>query len=89
MADLDFLKFKKSAFDKLETKIDKAVIYGKLQALGDLAIYIDTLRESYTRLLVVNGISDDEDFKKKVIIEDSDTDDDLPHIPHITGRASP
>ena len=84
MADLDFLKFKKSAFDKLETKIDKAVIYGKLQALGDLAIYIDT-----SRLLVVNGISDDEDFKKKVIIEDSDTDDDLPHIPHITGRASP
>ena len=86
MADLDFLKFKKSAFDKLETKIDKAVIYGKLQALESLAIYIDTLRESYTRLLVVNGISDEEDFKKKVIIDDSDTDDDLPHI---TGRASP
>ena len=83
MDDLDFMKFKKSAFEKLETKIDKALIYGKLQALESLAIYIETMRESYTRLLVVNGIEDEEDFKKKVIIDDSD--DDLPEM----RRASP
>ena len=43
MDDLDFMKFKKSAFEKLETKIDKALIYGKLQALESLAIYIETM----------------------------------------------
>tara|TARA_R110000787_G_scaffold189185_1_gene300873 strand:+ start:119 stop:370 length:252 start_codon:yes stop_codon:yes gene_type:complete len=69
--DLDFLKFKESQFDTLKTNIDKALVYGQLKSLESLAIYIDQMRESLTRLLVINGISDEEDFNKKVIKDDN------------------
>tara|TARA_R110002153_G_scaffold112131_2_gene254015 strand:+ start:63 stop:299 length:237 start_codon:yes stop_codon:yes gene_type:complete len=65
--DLDFLEFKESQFENLKTRIDKALVYGQLKSLKTLAIYIDNMRESLTRLLVVNGIEDEEDFEDKVV----------------------
>ena len=63
---LDFIKFKKSQFDELKTNIDKSIVFGQLKALENLALYIDNMRESLTRLLVLNGIEDEEDFDKKI-----------------------
>ena len=67
---MDFLeqfKYKKSEFPELDYEAEK-IIYGKLKMLEDLAVYIDTMRESLTRHLVVNGANDcetDEDFKDR------------------------
>tara|TARA_R110000822_G_scaffold163995_3_gene304241 strand:- start:902 stop:1162 length:261 start_codon:yes stop_codon:yes gene_type:complete len=63
---LDFIKFKKSQFEELKTNIDKSIVFGQLKALENLALYIDNMRESLTRLLVINGIEDEEDFDKKI-----------------------
>lgn len=60
-------RFKKSEFDKLSFD-DEKILYGRLKMLEDLALYIDQLRESYTRHLVVNGAQDCEseaDLKKR------------------------
>mgnify|MGYP003652225105 CR=1 FL=1 len=65
--DLDFIKFKENEFEHLKTHIDKAQVFGQLKALENLAIYINSMRESLTRLLVVNGIEDEEDYKDKVV----------------------
>ncbi len=67
--DLDFMNFKENQFEHLKTNIDKALVFGQLKALKNLALYIDNMRESLTRLLVVNGIEDEEDFEKQVIEE--------------------
>tara|TARA_R110002073_G_scaffold150416_2_gene304540 strand:+ start:299 stop:559 length:261 start_codon:yes stop_codon:yes gene_type:complete len=67
---MDFLegyKYKKCEFPDLDYEQEK-IMYGKLKMLEDLAIYIDTMRESLTRHLIVNGASDCvsyEDFKKR------------------------
>ena len=64
---LDKFKYKKSEFPDLDYEAEK-IIYGKLKMLEDLAVYIDTMRESLTRHLVVSGANDcetDEDFKKR------------------------
>ena len=65
--DLDFMNFKENQFEHLKTNIDKAVVYGQLKALKSLALYIENMRESLTRLLVVNGIEDEEDFDDKIL----------------------
>ena len=60
-------RFKKSEFDTLSFD-DEKILYGRLKMLEDLALYIDQLRESYTRHLVVNGAQDcetEEDLKKR------------------------
>ncbi len=67
--DLDFMHFKENQFENLKTNIDKALVFGQLKALKNLALYIDNMRESLTRLLVVNGIEDEEDFEKQIIEE--------------------
>jgi len=60
-------KYKKSKFTELSFD-DEKIIYGKLKMLEDLAIYIDTMRESLTRHLVVSGANECEtldDLKKR------------------------
>tara|TARA_R110002126_G_scaffold35754_2_gene109604 strand:+ start:1179 stop:1415 length:237 start_codon:yes stop_codon:yes gene_type:complete len=64
--DLDFMHFKENQFEHLKTNIDKALVFGQLKSLKNLALYIENMRESLTRLLVVNGIEDEEDFIDKV-----------------------
>ena len=54
---LDKFKYKKSEFPDLDYEAEK-LVYGKLKMLEDLALYIDTMRESLTRNLVVNGAND-------------------------------
>ena len=65
--DLDFMAFKENQFEHLKTRIDKAVVFGQLKSLKSLALYIENMRESLTRLLVINGIEDDDDFDDKVV----------------------
>lgn len=60
-------KYKKSEFEVLSID-DEKHIWGKLKALENLAVYIDCMRESLTRHLVVNGAKDcetDEDMKER------------------------
>ena len=63
---LELIKFKESQFEHLKTNVDKSIVFGKLKALEDLVLYINNMRESLTRLLVVNGIDDEDDFDKKI-----------------------
>ena len=65
--DLDFMTFKENQFEHLKTRIDKAVVFGQLKSLKPLSLYIDNMRESLTRLLVINGIEDEDDFEDKVV----------------------
>tara|TARA_R110000868_G_scaffold400263_1_gene674530 strand:- start:713 stop:1015 length:303 start_codon:yes stop_codon:yes gene_type:complete len=64
--DLEFMKFSNNQFETLKTNTDKALVFGKLKALENLALYIDSMRESLTRLLVVNGIEDEEDYEEQI-----------------------
>ena len=69
MGDLncDFMKTKVDQWENLDTDGEKYV-YGRLKALEELALYIDTMRESLTKLLVVNGAKDcesDDDLKER------------------------
>ena len=59
------MQFKENQFELLKSTTDKAIVMGRLEMLKDLAIYIDNLRESYTRLLVVNGMDEDE-YKERL-----------------------
>jgi hypothetical protein len=71
-------KVKECEFEQLSF-CDEKILYGRLKMLEDLALYIDQLRESYTRHLVVNGAQDCEteaDLKKRWT---ENTDDDLLH----------
>lgn len=62
---LDFLsdlKYRKSEFEDLDMTEEK-IVFGRLKALEGLALYIEEMRLSLTRLLVVNnqtGETDDE-----------------------------
>jgi len=80
----DLMKWKKDQWEELNNHRDKCIVVGRLEMLKDLTDYIESLRESYTRLLVINGI-DEEEYdtlkKKKVnkevhITIDSNTDDE-------------
>ena len=55
---------------------------GRLKALEELSTYIDVIRESYTRELVVNGVQDEKDLYASSSSEKSE--DDYEHR-----RASP
>ena len=52
-------------FDTLNSDLERGIVMGRLEALKDLSLYIDSLRESYTRLLVVNRITE-EQYKHEV-----------------------
>tara|TARA_R110000803_G_scaffold182292_1_gene244642 strand:+ start:75 stop:338 length:264 start_codon:yes stop_codon:yes gene_type:complete len=75
-------KFKQSQFEELSFD-DEKILYGRLKMLEDLALYIDQLRESYTRHLVVNGAQDCEtetDLKERWADKKTETiEDDLLH----------
>ena len=59
MADFDNFNIKKNEFPVLDDDKKKEVM-GRLKALEDLSYYIDTIRECYTRELVVNGVKSDD-----------------------------
>lgn len=56
------------------TDDEKKTHLGRLKALGDLSCYIDILRESLTRELVVNGVKEEGDVYKRL---EPDTQEDL------------
>jgi len=71
-------KFKQSQFETLSFD-DEKILYGRLKMLEDLALYIEQLRQSYTRHLVVNGANDcetEEDLKERWADKKTDTTDD-------------
>jgi hypothetical protein len=55
---LDYLegyKFKKSEFESIDLREEK-IIFGRLKALEEMALFIENMRLSLTRLLVVNQV---------------------------------
>lgn len=61
----DLMKWKADQWEQLKDQRDKCIVVGKLEMLKDLTDYIEGLRESYTRLLVINGIDEEEYDKLK------------------------
>lgn len=63
---LDDLRFRKSEFEELDLTEEK-IVYGRLKALEDLQIYVEQMRLSLTRLLVVNKVKGEteEEIKKE------------------------
>ena len=59
MADFENFTVKQSDYPTYDEDKKKEVL-GRLEALKDLATYIDIIRESYTRELVVNGVKPDQ-----------------------------
>ena len=57
---LDLMKYKKDQWEHLKDERDKCIIVGRLEMLKDLTDYFDGMRESYTRLLVINGVEEKE-----------------------------
>ena len=51
---LEDLKYRKSEFEELDMTEEK-IVFGRLKALEELALYIEEMRLSLTRLLVVNN----------------------------------
>jgi hypothetical protein len=56
-------------FEEINDK-QKIQVYGKLKALEDIKVYIEVLQESFTRLLKVNGVKDEEEFKDTLLKND-------------------
>lgn len=66
----------------------KKEVLGKLKGLEELRDYIDLIRESYTRLLKVNGVKDDGTWETKepeklVRLEDIEEEVELELNPHV------
>jgi len=57
---LEHLKYRKCEFEDLDLTEEK-VVFGRLKALEELAVYIEQMRLSLTRLLVVNDQSGETD----------------------------
>jgi len=60
MSQFDLMKYKKDQWEHLKDERDKCIIVGRLEMLNDLTEYFNGMRESYTRLLVVNGVEEKE-----------------------------
>lgn len=56
----DLMKYKTDQWETLKDQRDKCIIVGRLEMLKDLTDYFDGMRESYTRLLVINGVEEKE-----------------------------
>tara|TARA_R110001632_G_scaffold45778_2_gene116451 strand:- start:214 stop:570 length:357 start_codon:yes stop_codon:yes gene_type:complete len=54
------MKYKTDQWETLKDHRDKCIIVGRLEMLKDLNDYFDGMRESYTRLLVINGVEEKE-----------------------------
>jgi len=64
MADFENFTVKKSEYPTYDEDKKKEVL-GRLEALKDLSTYIDIIRESYTRELVVNGVKPEEEAEEQ------------------------
>ena len=69
MGDLegDLMKFKQSEWDRLSLDEEK-ITFGKLKMLEQLSEFINVMRMSLTKSLVVNGAKDcetDDDLEKR------------------------
>jgi len=63
-AEFENFKVQKNLYPTLDT--DKKIEHmGRLKALDDLVTYVDIIRESLTRELVVNGVKSFDDLSKK------------------------
>lgn len=60
MSQFDLMKYKKDQWEHLKDERDKCIIVGRLEMLKDLTDYFNGMRESYTRLLVINGVEEKE-----------------------------
>jgi len=85
MSQFDLMKWKTDQWEHLKDERDKCIIVGRLEMLKDLTDYFNGMRESYTRLLVINGVEEKEydDLKsrhKNVKGLDGDIDVDEKHI---------
>ena len=58
MTEFNLMKYKNDEWEHLKEDCDKCVIVGRLEMLNDLTDYMDALKESYTRLLVVNDVDE-------------------------------
>ena len=73
MSDFENFKVHKNEFPVLNDDQKKEVM-GRLKALEELSTYIDVIRESYTRELVVNGVQDEKDLYASSSSEKSESD---------------
>ena len=64
-AEFDNFKVKRDTTIPILSLDQKKEVMGRLKALEDLVNYVDVIRESYTRELVVNGINSEEDLIKE------------------------
>ena len=60
MSEFNLMKYKKDQWEHLKDERDKCIIVGRLEMLADLTEYFNGMRESYTRLLVINGVEEKE-----------------------------
>jgi len=60
MSQFDLMKWKTDQWEHLKDERDKCIIVGRLEMLKDLTDYFNGMRESYTRLLVINGVEEKE-----------------------------
>ena len=60
MSEFNLMKYKKDQWEHLKDERDKCIIVGHLEMLADLTEYFNGMRESYTRLLVINGVEEKE-----------------------------
>jgi hypothetical protein len=65
MSAAEFENFKVNRNVPVLTLDQKKEVMGRLKALDELSLYVDIIRESYTRELVVNGINSEEDLIKE------------------------
>jgi len=63
MSDFNLMKWKTDQWEHLKDDRDKCIIVGRLEMMKDFTEYFNNVRESYTRLLVVNGVTE-EDYDK-------------------------
>ena len=57
------MKYKTSEWQELKTDAEKALVIGKLEGYKDCVDYLNSMRESLTRLLLVNDVKE-EDYEK-------------------------
>lgn len=57
------MKYKQSEWQELKTDTEKALVIGKLEGYKDCVDYLNSMRESLTRLLLVNDVKE-EDYEK-------------------------
>ena len=77
------MKYKTSEWQELKTDAEKSLVIGKLEGYKDCVDYLNSMRESLTRLLLVNDVKEEDyeklknrwEGKKVKIIDSSDYDD--------------